>query len=172
MQGACLTVTKTAAAQFECDCLEETLQRTCLTEKKPGDAMNLERALRGTDRMGGHFVTAHVDGVGRVRGIERTGRDIILEIACTSDVLDGIVAKGSIACDGVSLTVVDRTNAAFTVHLIPTTWEQTSLSSLQVGSPVNLETDMIGKYVYAFLRAREGNAAGLTVEDLRRAGFT
>jgi riboflavin synthase len=171
VQGCCLTVTTVHAEEFECDCLQETLTRTNLGAKQPGAALNLERALRVTDRLGGHFVAAHVDGLGRILGIESRGRDVILEIAAPSEITAEIVVKGSIACDGVSLTVVHRQEGTFTVHIIPSTWEHTSLKSLVPGGTVNLETDMLGKYVHAYVAAHVDTTGGLSMEDLHRAGF-
>jgi len=171
VQGCCLTVTKSAAEEFQCDCLQETLARTNMNAMQPGALLNLERALRVTDRLGGHFVAGHVDGLGRVLRVELRGRDTILELAAPSEMVSEIIVKGSIACDGVSLTVVRREADAFTVHIIPSTREHTSLKSLVPGDTVNLETDMLGKYVLTYLAGRDETSGGLSMDDLHRSGF-
>lgn len=154
IEGICLTVTEDRKGTLAFDLLKETFDRTNLGEKKSGARVNLERALRVGDPLGGHFVTGHVDGVGRVRKITPAGRDWILEVACDPSMMAQMVGKGSIAVSGVSLTLVDLLRDGFTVHLIPHTWENTSLSALQPGDAVNLETDMIGKYVQRLLALR------------------
>ncbi len=154
IEGICLTVTEELKGVLAFDVLKETFDRTNLGEKKVGSRVNLERALRVGDALGGHFVTGHVDGVGRVRKITPVGRDWILEVECDSALMAQMVGKGSIAVSGVSLTLVDLMRDGFTVHLIPHTWENTSLSALAPGHAVNLETDMIGKYVQRLLSLR------------------
>lgn len=154
IEGVCLTVAEERAHILTFDVLQETFERTNLGDKKRGQRINLERALRVGDALGGHFVTGHVDGVGRVRKIAPLGRDWVLEVTAPPDLIAQLVRKGSVAVSGVSLTIVDLTRETFTVHLIPHTWHQTSLSALQPGDAVNLETDMIGKYVQRFLSAR------------------
>ncbi|HMP74915.1 MAG TPA: riboflavin synthase [Kiritimatiellia bacterium] len=153
-EGVCLTVTEERKGVLTFDLLKETFDRTNLGAKKTGQRVNLERALRVGDALGGHFVTGHVDGVGRVRKITPVGRDWILEIACAPELMAQMVGKGSIAISGVSLTLVDLQRDGFTVHLIPHTWENTSLSELSPGDAVNLETDMLGKYVQRILSLR------------------
>ena len=170
VQGVCLTVTAARPTEFACDTLAETLAKTTLGGQKPGALLNLERAMQLQDRLGGHLVTGHVDGTGQVLGRQPAGEDWIIEIGCDDALLAGIVSKGSIACDGVSLTVAALRKTSFTVHIIPHTWEHTALRALHAGDPVNLETDMIGKYVQRFL-ALQQSGPGLTEEDLRRAGF-
>lgn len=147
VQGACLTVTETGSGHVSFDVLNETLQRTALGEKRPGGRLNLERALQAGGRFGGHFVTGHVDGTGRVAGLDRVGADWLLEVACARELAHGIVEKGSITVDGVSLTVTRAMEEGFEVQIIPFTWQHTSLPDLKVGGRVNLETDLIGKYV-------------------------
>lgn len=154
IEGICLTVTEDRKGLLAFDLLKETFDRTNLGEKKGGARVNLERALRVGDPLGGHFVTGHVDGVGRVRKITPVGRDWILEVACDPAMMAQMVGKGSIAVSGVSLTLVDLLRDGFTVHLIPHTWENTSLSELKPGDAVNLETDMIGKYVQRLVALR------------------
>lgn len=172
VQGCCLTVTEARAGQCRCDCLRETLSRATLGNASPGAALNLERALRAADRLGGHLVAGHVDGIGRLQQVAARGRDRVLTIAPPAELAGEIVAKGSIACDGISLTVVDCSPRAFSVHVIPTTWDRTSLPSHRPGDGINLETDMIGKYVRAYLAGRDDKAhRDLSPDDLHRAGF-
>ena len=169
-QGVCLTLVEFDESVLRFDVLQETLERTSLRRKKLGQRLNLERALRMGDALGGHIVTGHVDGVGRVRGLKRIGRDWAVEIECEQHLLADMVAKGSIACDGVSLTIVDLNDNSFVVHVIPHTWEVTSFSELKIGEPVNLETDILGKYVRRIL-AGGSRKKGVTGESLKKAGF-
>jgi len=170
VEGVCLTVAAAAGREIRFDVLEETLAKTTLGRKPAGADVNLERAVRAGDFLGGHLVSGHVDGVGTLRALGRTGADRVLEIACDRELLRGVVAKGSIAVNGISLTVVELRADGFTVHIIPHTWEHTSLAGARAGDAVNLETDLIGKYVARYL---EGRAAGgdLTLDKLRAAGF-
>ena len=171
VNGACLTLVEQRGETLVFDVLRETFDKTALRDKSPGAPLNLERALRVGDPLGGHLVSGHVDGTGDVRYVEPAGRDKVLVVSAPS-LLPEIVSKGSIAIDGTSLTVVDVSPAEgmFSAHVIPHTWNQTALSSLAAGSRVNLETDMIGKYVRAALA---GSAAppALTWDKLRDAGF-
>jgi riboflavin synthase len=170
VQGACLTVTARTQGQFTCDVLGETLAKTHLGKKDVGALLNLERALRLDERLGGHLVTGHVDGQGRVAGIDRKGNDWVLEVRATAELLGGMVSKGSVAVDGVSLTIAALQPSSFTVHLIPHTWDHTSLRGLKTGDPVNLENDLIGKYVARHLE-RLQPSGGVTLERLRAAGY-
>jgi riboflavin synthase len=170
VNGACLTVAKIQGAQFACDILQETLIRTTLNAKLPGARLNLERALRLGDPLGGHMVSGHVDGTGTALGIKNKNRDRVLQIACASDLLRDMVVKGSIAIDGVSLTIVELNERAFSAHLIPFTRENTTLDSLQESDAVNLETDIIGKHVRRSLE-NSHPPTPLTWERLREAGF-
>lgn len=171
VQGACLTVVEVRGDGFVCDVLEETLRRTNLGAKRPGDRLNLERALRADGRLGGHLVTGHVDGTGSVAAVRNTGRDWEMDVACAPEVCEGIVIKGSIACDGVSLTVSRVSEAGFGVNIIPFTWKQTSLSSLRAGECVNLETDYVGKYVLQYMRRTAQGRSSVSIASLRNAGF-
>ena len=145
--GVCLTVTGLLDGAISSDLLDETFNRTNLGDLKPGDLINLERSLRLGDTIGGHFVTGHVDGVGVTSAWEPHGRDFIWRIRCDKVITDGMVPKGSISCDGISLTVVDLEDGAFSIHIIPHTITNTNLQRVAVGQKVNLENDMIGKYV-------------------------
>ena len=170
VQGACLTAAEIGDGWFRCDVLAETLARTNLQDRPPGAAVNLERSLRFGDLLGGHLVSGHVDGKGHVLRLDRHGSDWALIVECSGELLRGIVVKGSIACDGVSLTVAELASDSFTVAVIPHTWQHTSLRELGVGDAVNLELDMIGKYVYRYL-AVQRPSKGIHMDDLRNAGF-
>lgn len=169
VEGVCLTVAEISAHGFACDILRETLARTTLGLKKPGAAVNLERALRPDGRLGGHFVTGHVDGVGELAAMGQAGPDIILTLQAEEELIGGMVLKGSIAVNGVSLTIARLSGRDFEVHLIPHTLKQTSLESMRPGESVNLETDMLGKYVKGFLAQTQSR--GVTLERLGEAGF-
>ena len=168
VQGACLTVTSIGKNEFACDVLNETLKKTNLGESSTGAKLNLERALRADDRLGGHMVTGHVDGLGTVLAFEQKGTDWTLEVSCEESLLSGIVSKGSITIDGVSLTIADLSSKSFTVCLIPHTLSHTSLQALRKGHIVNLETDIIGKYVQRYL-GRMQSGQGVTMEKLAAA---
>lgn len=171
INGACLTLVEQRGNRLAFDVLRETFEKTSLRDKPPGAPLNLERALRMGDPLGGHLVSGHVDGTGELRRVDAAGRDKVLVVAAPS-LLSEIVPKGSIALDGVSLTVVDVRPAeeTFSVHVIPHTWTQTALASLSAGARVNLETDLIGKYVRAATAAIP-SPAPLTWDKLRDAGF-
>jgi riboflavin synthase len=157
VNGCCLTVEQTKprgkARLLRFALLQETWRRTNLQFVIPGAVVNLERALLVGDRLGGHFVTGHIDGLGHVRRWERKGKDYILEIAAPADITRHIVFKGSIAVDGISLTVAAVRRKSFDTWIIPHTREVTALNERKVGSAVNLETDMLGKYVERFIAA-------------------
>ncbi len=170
VNGACLTAAAVYDDGFACDVLQETLQRTSLGGKRPGARLNLERALRLGEALGGHLVAGHVDGTGAVRGRRPVGRDIALRIACSRELLAGMVPKGSIAVEGVSLTIAGLEADAFTVHLVPFTRRESTLDEAAEGDLVNLETDLIGKYVVRYLGGVPP-AAPLTLDRLQAAGF-
>jgi riboflavin synthase len=152
VNGVCLTVVDTdAAGWFTVDVVQETLDRTSLGALRADDRVNLERPLRLADRLGGHLVQGHVDGVGRIR--ERTPADVVT-VSLPAALARYVVPKGSITVDGVSLTVVDATPEAFSVALIPTTLQLTTLGHKGPGDPVNLEVDVVAKYVERMLEAR------------------
>lgn len=169
VQGACLTVTSTSANHFNADLLKETLNKTTFASMKCGVFLNLERALKSSDRMGGHIVTGHVDGTGKVKSVSQIGRDWIVAIECESSMLTEIVKKGSISLNGVSLTVTECTDKFFAVNIIPFTWANTNLASLRIGDLVNIETDIIAKYVRKCQQT--AGTSEVTLETLERAGF-
>jgi riboflavin synthase len=145
--GVCLTAVAIENGTFEADVMEETLKRSSLGSLKPGDPVNLELALRVGDRLGGHFVQGHVDATGTVESVEPREHSTLIGFAAPADVLRYMVEKGSIAVDGVSLTVVNVGERSFSVSLIPETLERTTLGALEPGDLVNLEADMLAKYV-------------------------
>ena len=171
VNGACLTLVEQHGEKLVFDVLRETFDKTSLRDKAPGAPLNLERALRLGDPLGGHLVSGHVDGTGEVRRIESAGRDKVLVVAAPALIAE-IVPKGSIAIDGISLTVVEvsPTEGTFSVHVIPHTWSQTALAALAAGARVDLETDMIGKYVRT-MTAAAAAAPPVTWDKLRDAGF-
>lgn len=147
VNGACLTAVAITGEGFAVDCVAETLRRTSLGGLTAGDRVNLERPLRIGDRLDGHLVQGHVDGVGTVRSATPEGASTVLEIAAPAELLRYVVEKGSITVDGVSLTVAGRLADGFTVALIPHTMSVTTLGPQAVGRPVNLEVDVVAKYV-------------------------
>ncbi|HET7288814.1 MAG TPA: riboflavin synthase [Thermodesulfobacteriota bacterium] len=147
VSGACLTVTSVERDTFTVDASRETLSRTSLRKLRAGQAVNLERSLRAGDRMGGHIVSGHVDGVGKVKAKKKRGGSVEFTFTAPESVLKYIVEKGSVAVDGVSLTVNSVKSGEFTVNIIPYTLAETTFGSLRTGSPVNIECDIIGKYV-------------------------
>lgn len=152
--GCCLSVVKIAGETIEFQLGPETLLRTTLGRLAAGDRVNLERSLRATDRLGGHIVTGHVDGQGSLATRVQEGDWVTCRFAAPAPLLAQMASKGSVAIDGVSLTVVDVDATTFGVALIPHTLDHTTLGRLTVGDPVNLETDLVGKYVARWLEAR------------------
>jgi riboflavin synthase len=147
VNGVCLTAADVDAGSFSAEAMNETLQRTSLGELDTGSEVNLELALRAGDRLGGHMVQGHVDGVGKVLDINEDGFARRVAVQAPDDVLRYIVQKGSIAVDGVSLTVAGVDERSFTVSLIPETLQRTNLGRIERGKPVNLEVDVLAKYV-------------------------
>ena len=158
VNGCCLTAVKVAtrgkfkSVQF--DLLQETWWRTNLQFAKPGSLVNLERPLRADGEFGGHFMTGHIDGVGKIIRWERAGQDHVLDIAAPPEVMRCVIFKGSVAVDGISLTVAGVDKKIFRIWIIPHTYEITALRERKVGDVVNLEADLLGKYVEKFLAAR------------------
>jgi len=171
VQGVCLTLTEFGGGRLVFDVLKETIDKTCLGDKRSGARVNLEKALRVGDAMGGHMVTGHVDGTGVVKTITRAGSDWAVRIACGDELLKGVVPKGSIACDGISLTIVHVDGEGFSVHIIPHTWTSTSFSELRPGDRVNLETDILGKFVRKQIEEGGLGNSRVTEDLLRQAGF-
>ena len=174
VNGVCLTVTGFDKNHFTADVMPETIRRTEFRELKKGSPVNLERALTLASRLGGHIVSGHIDGTGEVISFTEEGNAILLKVAAGADLLRYIVEKGSVALDGISLTVAAVTEQDFTVSLIPHTREVTNLGSKKPGSPINIETDVLGKYVEKMLSASPAPGAasgGLTRTFLMENGF-
>jgi len=169
VSGACLTVTAVTGAAATFDCVAETLERTKLGDLAPGSRVNIERALRPQGRLGGHFVTGHIDGLAVVKGMAPSDKGNVLEATAPPELLEFVVEKGSVALDGVSLTVASVTGQGFTVALVPFTLEHTTLGSATPGERLNMETDLLGKYVKRFLSG--GEAGGMTEGFLAEHGF-
>lgn len=172
VDGVCLTVTEPGNSRFVADISPETLSRTTLGTKRPGDPVNIERALRLSDRLGGHLVSGHVDDTGRVVEVRQMGG--FTEVWFEADRTLGryIVEKGSICVDGVSLTVAECREATFSVALVPATIQSTTLSTLRPGRQVNLEIDMLARYVEKLLGSGPGNNDEKLMSLLRDGGFT
>lgn len=153
--GVCLTVTSFSSSKFTVDAMAETMRRSNLSNFSIGEEVNLERALRVGDRLGGHIVSGHIDGMGTISSFEKEDNAVWITINTSEGILKYIVQKGSIAIDGVSLTVANVDNKVFKVSIIPHTKDMTTLLRKKVGDVVNLECDVLGKYVEKFLGARE-----------------
>ncbi len=157
VNGCCLTVAKMSGRGrdrlLQFDLLEETWQRTSFHGLRVGAAVNLERSVRAGGRMDGHFVTGHIDGVGKIIRWERSGRDHVLDISAPPDIMRHIIVKGSVAVDGISLTVAALRAKSFRIWIIPHTLAVTALRERRVGDEVNLEADLLGKYVERFVSA-------------------
>ncbi len=172
--GICLTVTKVGNDFFEADVMSESLNRTNIGELVPGSYVNLERALSLATRLGGHIVSGHIDGTGKIRNLKRDDNAVWITIETAPELLRYIIEKGPIAIDGVSLTVVTVNDQFFKVSIIPHTGEETILLQKKMGDTVNLECDMIGKYVEKLLGldSKEDVQEGqVTAELLRENGF-
>jgi riboflavin synthase alpha subunit len=152
LSGCCLTVVAIRGDRLAFQAVPETLRLTSLGARKVGDPINLERAMRADARLDGHIVQGHVDGVGTVRALRPDGDDWLLRIDCPAELAVQLVPKGSVAVEGVSLTVVEPDSRGFSVALIPHTRAVTTLGSMAPGSVVNLEVDVLGKYVFQYLR--------------------
>ena len=173
IDGACLSATSLAPQAATFDVIHETLGRTTLGRLKTGSRVNLERALQPGEGLEGHIVQGHVDGLARLERVDRSGGQWVAHFACDRALTDAMIPKGSIAIAGVSLTLVDVADGRFSVALIPTTLKDTSMAQLQPGDPVNVETDVLGKYVRRYLAqlAATPSGGGLTLEKLRESGF-
>ena len=154
VNGVCLTVTANDDTTFTVQCVEETLRKTSLGELSAGSEVNLERSLTLEKAIEGHIVQGHVDTAGTIENIDRKGADILIEISFAAEFDDYIVGRGSIAVDGISLTVARESENRFTIAVIPYTWEYTNLKNKKKGDKVNLEFDVFGKYIVKYLEKR------------------
>ncbi len=173
VNGVCLTVVKFAAAAFSAEVMAETLRRSSLGMLKEGDRVNLERALRPSDRLGGHFVSGHIDGVGTIKDIKTEDIAKVFTVAAPPEIMRYLIEKGSVAIDGISLTVVDFSKDSFRVSIIPHTASMTTLGYKRPGDTVNLESDLIAKYIYRMLPVKGGGkeGGGLDIGFLAEHGF-
>lgn len=171
VNGVCLTVNEMDKESFSADVMPETVRKTNFTSLKPGSNVNLERALRLFDRLGGHIVTGHVDGVGVISKIVHEGNADIFTIDSPEHILKYIIQKGSVALDGTSLTVASYDDRSFKVSLIPLTRGHTNLGLKKEGDFVNIECDIIGKYVEKLISPSENNKSNLTLGFLEQHGF-
>ena len=171
VNGVCLTVASLKGAVAEFDVSSETLSKTTLGRLMVGSQVNIERAMQTADRFGGHFVQGHIDAVGKVKKIEKKGEFWNFVFEVPKEILDYIIPKGSIAVDGVSLTIVDTQEQNFTVAIIPATYENTIFKNYKAGDLVNIETDIICRIVKKQLDNVLGHKQGLTVEKLKELGF-
>ena len=172
VNGVCLTVTNLRSGSFTADVMAETMRRSNLGSLKKGDQVNLERAMAADGRFGGHMVSGHIDGTGVVSQIKQEGNAVWVTVDTSEELMRLIVEKGSIAIDGISLTVAKEMPGAFQVSIIPHTGEETTLLKKKPGAVVNLENDMIGKYVEKLMRKEsEGGGSSLTLDFLKQHGF-
>ncbi|GLC83325.1 riboflavin synthase [Lacrimispora brassicae] len=173
VNGVCLTAAGLSSNTFQADVMHETLNRSSLGRLRPGTAVNLERAMPANGRFGGHMVSGHIDGVGRVKAIQTDDNAIWYTIAADSSILRYIVEKGSIAVDGISLTVAAVTASDFSLSAIPHTVKSTILSQKKAGDPVNLENDLVGKYIEKFMDSppEQERSRGITKEFLTKSGY-
>ena len=170
VSGPCLTVVSWTDERFEVDVSSETLARTTLGKRSVGDGVNLEKALRLDDRLGGHLVSGHVDGIGRIVRREPLDEYVRFVIEMPPALARYLAFKGSVAVDGVSLTVNQASSTDFEILTIPHTLERTTLGALEAGYEVNLEVDLLARYIERLLSG-DGGGAGITLENLRAAGF-
>ena len=170
VNGVCLTVVGFDSHSFSADVMHETLNRTALSALKPGSSVNLERAMSANGRFGGHIVSGHTDSIAQVSSIKKHDEFCNLEIELTKEQAKYVVKKGSIAINGISLTVADIQGQKITIAIIPHTFENTNLIDLKVGDYVNIDVDILAKYVEKFLSTRD-NRSGIRIDFLQRNGF-
>ncbi len=171
VDGACITIESADSAGFIAFLSAETLAMTTLGRLVPGDRVNLEPAMRPSDRLGGHMVQGHVEGVGSVRALKRTGRGAELEVEIPRDLLAYVIPKGSIALAGISLTVAGIGADGVKVAVIPATLDGSTMGAWEPGRNLNVETDMVGRYIVAYLRGLNPKGGGLSVDKLKEMGF-
>lgn len=169
VNGVCLTVTAFDSGGFTADVMVETMKRTNLASAQPGSVVNLERALAAGERFGGHFVTGHVDSTATVTERRNIANAVLFRFRVSPEWTAYMVPKGSIAVNGISLTLVDLDEESFSVSIIPHTLQNTNLRSVNIGDVVNIECDMLGKYVVKMLKG--GRTDGITMDYLKEHGF-
>ena len=173
VNGVCLTVTRFGGGMFRADVMNETLSRSSLGSLASGSPVNLERAMAAGGRFGGHIVSGHIDGTGTISDIRNDGIAVWYTVSAPPELLRYIVEKGSIAIDGISLTVAKVTDTSFSVSIIPHTAAETILGTKKTGDTVNLENDIIGKYVEKLMKPADSEAQkqGITMDFLAKNGF-
>ena len=171
VSGVCLTVAKISGAAAEFDVSGETLARSTIGKLAVGAAVNLEQAMRADGRFGGHIVQGHIDGTGTIKNIRKKGDFYDVTFAAPKELLDEMVVKGSVAVDGISLTVAAMDKESFSVAVIPVTWENTTMGRLKKGDSVNIETDVIVKTIKKQIGLMLGEGKRLTAEKLKSLGF-
>lgn len=171
VNGVCLTVTGFSGKIFTADVMNETFSRSSLGSLKTGSHVNLERAMSANGRFGGHIVSGHIDGTGKITNIKKDGNAVWYKISADENIIKYTVEKGSIAIDGISLTVARVEKDNFSVSIIPHTSEETILSEKKLGDTVNLENDIIGKYVERFLNFDKTGKSSITMDFLSKYGF-
>jgi riboflavin synthase len=171
INGVCLTVTKISNGIASFDLSGETIEKTTLGRLSIGAKVNVELAMRADDRFGGHFVLGHVDGTALIKKIDKQGEFINMTFTASKDLIDQMIPKGSVAVDGISLTIAEMNNDSFTVALIPQTLKETTLSVAKVGQKVNIETDIITKSVKKHLEGMGLTKGQMTIDKLKELGF-
>ncbi|HHT9138761.1 MAG TPA: riboflavin synthase [Candidatus Wunengus sp. YC60] len=171
INGVCLTVKEVTGNVVSFDVSSETLSKTTLGKLRNAGKVNIERALRVGERLGGHFVTGHVDGVGTIKEKKQSADQCTMSFSVESIFTDMMIEKGSVAIDGISLTIVNLVDGAFSVALIPYTLTSTTLGFKKLGDRVNIEIDMMGKWIKKLLAHMQGEKGGITQEQLMKQGF-
>lgn len=169
--GVCLTVTEKGSDYYKADVMHETMNRSSLGKLKPGSHVNLERAMSAEGRFGGHIVSGHIDGTGSITSIKKDDNAVWYTIAAPENIMRYIIEKGSIAIDGISLTVAKVTDNDFSVSIIPHTIKETTLGEKKIGDIVNLENDLIGKYVEKLITISPKKSGNIDKEFLLRNGY-
>jgi len=171
INGACLTVSKLVGTLATFDVSGETLAKSAIGKLTPGANVNIELALHADDRFGGHFVLGHIDGTATIKQIQNQGKFSTYTFAAAKDLLDQMIPKGSVAINGISLTIADLNHDSFSVAVIPQTLKETTLGQAKITEQVNVEIDIITKTVRKYLQQLTPGKSGLTLEDLRQQGF-
>lgn len=171
VNGICLTVTSMASDSFTADIMAETVRRSSLKGAVSGDKVNLERAMAADGRFGGHIVSGHVDGTGTIIGMHREENAVWVTISAEPSIMKFIVEKGSVCLDGISLTVAKVGTTVFSVSVIPHTGEETTLLRKKTGSLINIENDVVGKYVERLLNFKNNESTGITMDFLKKYDF-
>lgn len=171
VNGVCLTVTTFSSTNFTVDVMPETVDATSIHELKIGDKVNLERAMSANGRFGGHFVAGHVDGVGKILRKSPRANAVVIDIAISPELAKLSIPRGSITIDGISLTIFKLLPNQVTISVIPHTYQETILHTKKIGDTVNIETDLLGKYIANHLQANAGAQSTITKEFLLKNGF-